>query len=168
MVDVFAYPTRSGFLFIKRTLQNWNYYPKGLFFRRGIKRTRQNWTYDLKGLFFRRGQTDGIYAPPMQTSSVYKSLVQLVWVSVLTRTNAVIGISLWWSTFSSSVYATKNVKSTYSEAGFTSNSNYFTPKSNNFTPNSNDLFCHPCLGMIKWLSWRAINPESHLLWEAKA
>ena len=142
---------------IKRSRQNITYDLKGLFFWRGIQRSLHNQTYNLKGLFFWRDQTDSISVTTMQTSGVYPTHVQLGWVSALMSMNAVIGISLRQSKFSSSVYPTKQIWYTCPKAGFTSNPNDFTPESKHFTPDSKNPFRHPGLGLINSLSFRAIN-----------
>ena len=87
-----------------------------------------------------------------------------IWLSVRSYThkcrhwNLLTEINL----FLINIYSKKNVQSIYPKASFISDPNDFTPKSNNFTPNSSNPLRHPCLGLIKSLSFREINTELHL------
>ena len=96
-----------------------------------------------------------------ENSQCLSTNLKLGWVCVLTRTNAVIDISLRQSPFPSSAYRTKKGDSTCPETGCKSDSN-------DFTPNSNNPFHHPSFSLIKSISWREINPECHLPREGKA
>ena len=113
------------------------------------------------GVYSTPVQTNVISATQMQTAGVSATTMQLCGVPALTRTNAVIGLSLRQSTFSSLLYTAKKIQSTYTKAGFTSNPNDFTPKSKKFMPNSINPSRHPGLGLINSLSFCAINPELH-------
>ena len=73
-------------------------------------------------------QIDSISANPIQTAGISTTPVQLAWVSALMRTYAVIVFYLQQSTFSSLVYTTKNIRSTFPETGFMSDTNDFRPK----------------------------------------
>ena len=73
-------------------------------------------------------QIDSISANPIQTAGVSTTPVQLAWVSALMRTYAVIVFYLQQSTFSSLVYTKKNIRSTFPETGFMSDTNDFRPK----------------------------------------
>ena len=97
-------------------------------------------------------QTDGISATHRQTYGVSTTPVKYSWVSALRRMIDVIVISLWQSTFSSSVM--------WNISDIPAQRPYLRP--------IQTTFCHSGLGMINSLSFRTINPELHLPWEGKA
>ena len=158
---------REIFDYVAKYCHNWSYDLKGLFFQHGIQKVLPESNLQPQGYLFSKWYEKGLARIKPTTSRVSFSNVSTITMQImqagrvfdLTGTNYIVGISLRQSTFSSSLYTTKNVRSTCHKAGFTSNLNDFTPKSNNFRPDSINPFRHPCLGMIKSLSCRAINPD---------